>query len=952
MDRRAFSVAFLLCAGIIGALPATARAQASISGLVQDSTGAVLPGVTVEASSSALIERVRAVVSDESGRYSIVDLRPGTYSVVFSLPGFNGVRREGIVLEGSVAAQVNTELKVGEVNETITVSGAAPLVDVQSTLQQKALTKEVLAILPGDRSFRGRAALVPGVIVPGYNTGVSAHGSDPGESIKTIDGFRTGNLLSGRGGTGGGGVGGTGFGLGNNEVAYEEMVYDLGAQSAELQVSAPRMNAIPKQGGNRYSGTFLGYGAGSALQADNRTPELMAILPRTNDLTAYTWDLHLALGGPIRRDKLWFFMSATAEDFKFRILDAYLPDGSLAFQGGHVNTTSVARLTYQLNDRNKFSGSFDRARTWNINNTLTPLVSPEAASDNDVPGWLLQLKWNSPISNRLLLEAGVGVHSVDVYYYPHYPAGPLALTYYELSTGRWTGAGISRFWYQSLNAQPGASLTYVTGSHALKLGGNTVRAWQRTGTLNNVDILRLNTLNGNPSSVVVTNQPNISTQELNADLGLYGQDRWTIGRLTVNLGARYDHFNATVPAHSVAAGRFVPAREFAAISNVPNWNDWAVRFGLAYDLFGNGRTALKVSSGRFVAGEAFASTSIFDPLASKTEQRSWRDVDGNRSVLDGNGNVQYAEVGPPLNNNFGLATGILRIDPSLARGINWEHSVLLQHELFRGVSVSGGYYHRRFANLALTDNLLVDPVRDYTPFTFTAPRDPRLPDGGGEVITAYNLNPAKLGLVDAVYKTSSRNFQTYDGLEVTANVSLRNNQFAYATLTSGRTAANLCEVDDPNLFRFCDTASPFRHLVKAGGSFSLPYAISLGVTFQMYDNPTQPTGGGGISAAPYIRSTYNISSAIAGIPITGGGTIPVQLIAPNTLFYSYYKQLDLRIARNFHLGRVRARPLLDLYNLLNASGITRVNENFGALFLRPQAIQPGRYLRLGAQIDF
>src|SRR4051794_34676162 len=174
---RLVSRIFLIGLAVV-ALPSLAAAQASISGLVQDTSGAVLPGVTVEAASPALIEKTRSVVTDSAGRYSIVDLRPSAYSVTFSLPGFASVKRDGVVLTGTFDAQINADLKVGSLQETVTVSGASPVVDVKNTVREAVLTKEQIEVLPGSRTVKGRAALIPGVVIPGGNTGAVAHGSD------------------------------------------------------------------------------------------------------------------------------------------------------------------------------------------------------------------------------------------------------------------------------------------------------------------------------------------------------------------------------------------------------------------------------------------------------------------------------------------------------------------------------------------------------------------------------------------------------------------------------------------------------------------------------------------------------------------------------------------------------------------------------------------------------
>jgi hypothetical protein len=445
----------------------------------------------------------------------------------------------------------------------------------------------------------------------------------------------------------------------------------------------------------------------------------------------------------------------------------------------------------------------------------------------------------------------------------------------------------------------------------------------------NGDISTLTFVNRQPNSVTVLNTPIAERDNLNADLGLYAQDRWTVNRFTFNVGARYDRFNASIPAQTAPAGRFVPARQFAAIPNQPNWNDWATRLGVAYDLFGNGKTALKGNVSKYVAGESMNSTSPYNPMGLKSESRSWTDRNGDGTVLNPDGSVQYNEIGPARNVNFGLDTGTTHLDPSLPRSYNWEEMLLIQHELRAGFAITAGYYSRQYYNLTWTDNLLVDPNRDYTPFTIVAPADPRLPGGGGQLITLYNLSPAKLGLVDNLVKASPTRRQTYDGFEVTANTRLKNGAFMQGGLTTERTSTYNCEVANPNLRRFCDNVPPFRTMFKAAGSYPLPYAFQISGVLRFLPGNT-------------LGANYTVTSAIAGVPLTGGGS----------LFSAYQDQLDLRLMRTFKFGRVRAQALVDMYNATNASAATTLTQTFGPSWLRPQAILNARYLRFGTQIDF
>src|SRR5437762_4836260 len=178
-------------------LPATVYAQATIAGVVKDTSGAVLPGVTVEASSPALIEKVRSVVSDGTGQYQIVNLVPGTYTVTFTLPGFNAVKREGIVLSGSFTAKIDADLRVGALEETITVSGETPIVDVQNTKRQRVIDREIIDNIPTSRTAYDMASLIPGVSRSGLTNQDDGGSSSSGSQIGSvaIHGGRTGDQV-------------------------------------------------------------------------------------------------------------------------------------------------------------------------------------------------------------------------------------------------------------------------------------------------------------------------------------------------------------------------------------------------------------------------------------------------------------------------------------------------------------------------------------------------------------------------------------------------------------------------------------------------------------------------------------------------------------------------------------------------------------------------------------
>ena len=291
-------------------LPATAGAQGgSISGLVEDTTGGILPGVTVEADSPVNIEGTITAFTDGAGRYTVISLRPGTYTITFTLPGFNTFIREGIVLIGDAAVQVNASLAVGALEETVTVSGESPVVDVQQVRRQFVATRQMMDVLPAARTFSARALLIPGVRNAGMGEGQywpAVHGSTTRDAQTMNDGMRANSTVD---------DGQFQMGWEMNDAATAELTFEAGGAPAEAQVGGVIQNAIPKEGGNTFSGTWFTYYGAEAFSSDNRTPELEDLLGEVNRL-AYDYDTNPAIGGRFIRDRLWFFTSFRGQDNK------------------------------------------------------------------------------------------------------------------------------------------------------------------------------------------------------------------------------------------------------------------------------------------------------------------------------------------------------------------------------------------------------------------------------------------------------------------------------------------------------------------------------------------------------------------------------------------------------------------------------------------------------------
>jgi hypothetical protein len=929
-------IAFLL------ALPSLVHAQAGIAGVVRDSTGAALPGVMVEASSPALIEKARSVTTDGAGQYSIVNLSPGTYEVTFTLQGFRTVRRTGVILEGTFTAQVNADLAIGSLEETITVAGASPVVDVVNNRQQIVVNREMLDSIPtATRSLQARANLIPGtVITPGGSgqTAMTIHGSLSNDQVVMVDGMRL-NLLEGQGQF---------SGVYLNDGMAQEISYDTGAGNAEVAQGGLRVNMIPREGGNRFSGAFFAQGSNGPLQSDNRSPEVIAAGIEQEAGLDYTYEINPSFGGPIKRDRLWFYLTYKLQDTKNYVPGAiFESDGSPAFTKSWPNYSFVTRLTWQATERDKVRFYFDKQQNGGRYSGVSRLVTAEASHLLNTPhAYTPQLKWTQTTTNRLMLEAGITLFDQNFLRELQSSVGPTDLRHLELNTGMATVAYDNPMDSATKNWTTMASLTYVTGSHSFKTGmshgwGERIRTWQGH------DVSTLRFRGGSPSQVTVKNMPvGESIERMNADFGAFVQDTWTLRRTTLNLGGRYDYFNAEVPAASSPAGTFVPAREVPAVKDVPNWHDWAIRFGVSHDLFGNGKTAVKGNVSKYVASEAVGYASLFNTLSLSTQNVTWTDRNGDRTVLNPDGSVQIDEIGARTA-NFGLPSGTNRPDPDLKRGHNWEYSVQLQHELFPRVSVTGGYYRRTFHNLQITDNLNLSPT-DWTPVTIVAPSDGRLPGGGNYPVAIFTRNAGVTTAVDNLRTFSTDNSRTYNGMELNGRATLPNGAIFLGGITTERTASISCDQrDNPNNLRFCDSVGPFRTQLKLNGTYPLPYDFNVSGAFT-----SRP--GGSISADYEITTLPDGSLVLGANGVTR--SIEINLFEPATMFLDRINQVDLRLARTFRFGRYRIQGMVDFYNVLNAGSVTSVNETFSGgadnEWLAPTSIQVARYVRFGGQISF
>jgi hypothetical protein len=855
MRKLASRISVAACLALV---PVVASAQTSaIAGEIRDTSGGVLPGVAVEVSSPALIERIRTAATDGAGRYNIIQLRPGVYSVVFTLPGFSTVRRDNVVLTSDFTATINAVLRVGAVEETITVSAESPVVDVQSVTTRTVMTRDVLDAIPTGRNIQAVGIMIPGTSIAVGGGGalsrdVGGSGNlqqsplqyrGSGDSVQTVEGMRLNNLCAS----------GQYSGVYWNDGSFQEISYVTGAESAEMGQGGIRINMVPKDGGNTFRGSMFGNYTQGAWTGNNLGENLAGDLTYNpnNRITEVgkiqeIWDVNPSFGGPIVEDRAWFTATFRHWGVNKSIADSYFDLDPSPFRyaadlsrpgidDGHIVSRS-GRLAWQVSERDKVSSYHDDQRKYRNHWGISANVPPEAAGVQVTPTSYVSVhKWTRTQTNRLLFDVGFAIYSQEYteLYQPSVLGGfsdkvwdasqiqqARVYTVLDQSTGKIAEAWSAPADHFSTLRTYSASASYVTGSHSFKFGGTVSEGPWRLVQMYTGDVQPITYNAGAPVSVTLR-LPNDRRNGIKADTALFVQDRWTMGNATLNLGVRYDWFIGETLPQDVLAGRFNEAKHFercpdgrndpraGCVGTVQNWKDISPRVGVAYDLFGTGRTALKASYARYVNGEAIATANASNPITvlGLTDVRPWRDLDGNGSPFDANGTIQIGELSASTATaTFGRNVSTTSTDPGVLngwgkRGNNQEVTVSAQHQLVGRMSVNGGYFRRWFGNQTTTDDLRYDNNSYDGPFCITAPGNANLPGGGGyQVCNLYDLKPAELGRPANSLIRFASDFggitNRYEGFDINLE-----NRFVNGAFLRGGIQATSRTFDDCNLTR-------------------------------------------------------------------------------------------------------------------------------------------------------
>jgi hypothetical protein len=912
--------------------------------------------------------------------------------VTFTLPGFSGVRRPGIELAGSFTATVNADMAVGAVEETITVTGETPVVDVSNTIQQRVIDRDTIDLIPAGRDiYNMAAATIPGVTATQRDIGgvnparttspgsVSIHGSLSGDQQLFQNGISMMATAS------------SSFGLGgqHNTAGTQEVTFDTSAGSAEFSTGGVRINVVPRDGGNTYSGIMYYRFTNSDLANSNLTDDLIARGLRNPNAVKTNWEFNPGFGGPIRRDKLWFYLS-----YRYTQDDSYVAgmyynknennpnvwnyEADLTRPAVKLSTAKEgkARITWQATPKNKFGVTWSEQKDCACPTELSATVSPEAGTFRPQPVIrVANVDWTAPLTNRLLVEAGYLRNRIQSNQLPVDGFNPAMISVVEQSTGvRYRAAEqYRRQPHESYNFR--SALSYITGGHAIKFGFTHRSGWIDFYTYDFQPLTyRFN--NGVPNQLTQRALPSLYKGEINHDIGLYAQDRWTRSQLTLYYGLRFDAFKSSFPETLIGPAALAPSRNFVfPEQDNLNWRDITPRVGAAYDLFGNGKTALKMSVNKYLqnagAGQGGGNTSIFAGAAPAnalvlSTTRNWRDADRDY-VPDCDLTVPATngECGPMANANFGRVRLGREYDPELmngwgSRGYNWEYSVGVQHELLPRVALDVGYFRRVYGNIIVTNPNPNLTAADYDRFSIAAPSNPGLPGSGGYPVDGlFNLRPERFGLPATALVTHAKNYgkqiDHWNGFDVTINARPRAGMLLQGGLSTGRRSTDNCEVAEqvPGVLQtgnvwtplqYCHQDTAFESQVKLNGSYTLPrFDVLVSAVYQNIQGPTIRAN----YVAPNALVAQSLGRSLAG----GAANMTVAVIKPGTEYGGRMNQLDLRIGKLLRFNGTRTMFHVDIYNLFNASPVLSENPNYAA-FRRPTEILLARFVRLSAQFDF
>jgi hypothetical protein len=918
----------------------------SIAGIASDTSGGVLPGVSVTLSGEKLIGGVQSAVTDATGAYRFDRLPPGSYRVKFELAGFKTVERDGIMVSAAFVANVTVKLEVGQMTETVTVMGQSPTVDTKSNVQQTVMTQDILEGVPTGRDPWSVAKIIPGVAISVYDVGgtqssqqssLSSHGSSVADVTYNIDGASV-NWPGSNGGL---------TQMYFDQGMFEEVNYLTSAIPAEVMAGGITINMVTKDAGNKWRGDARVSGAVQKLQSVNTTdPSLPAGF--LGNPVKNLYDVNVGGGGALVQDRLWLNGSIRRWVVN-KYVNARNPDGSQALDDNEMENYS-GKAVYSASQNHKFAFSVNHSgkTRGHYRNTPPDIMTDIASLYQTNPGTSAQAKYTG-LFQKLVYESSFSLMKGqgNYMYQPGTPSTAIRAIDSTLDTANFAAFAqefqpCSRLVFDNMvsYSKPG-----WWGDHLFKGGVQFLRqSWGVNYSV--LNDLYLNYNDNKAVSVTEFNTPSTS-ENIEDTLGAFFQDTWTVAnRLTLNLGVRFDHNVGTIPAESTTGGQFVGPESFPESTpirqNLPSW-----RTGLVWDVVGNGSTALKASWSRYGLQVGIDRLTNVNPLTVGSRTCPWTDPTPGGGTTE----PSLATVLTEINTSECTAFPTLSVHYASPNGPRWPYSDELtagiERQVLTDMRLAVMYYRRTNRDQIGEFNTAVPPS-DYVPVTVTIPNGP----SGPMTATVYNLSsPALVHASNLVLDNASYLDTTYNGIEITASKRMTHRWQMVAGLTVGENKGGLntgaltvgqsstVDLNNPNnTYGNGAVGYDSKMAFRLSGSYVLPKDFTVAGT--MISN-------GGF---PYV-STYTVTRA----------KVPSLVLASQTVYLSdrgderlpTVTMVDLRLSRPFRFAGNRSIvPQVEVFNVGNSSAIVGLNSAVGGTYLVPNAIVAPRLVRFGISVDF
>jgi hypothetical protein len=918
-----------------------------------DDQGAVMPGASVTITSPVLPRPIEGT-TDAGGVFQLPGLTPGSYTVRVALQGFQALIRENVIVRQGQTVNIEAPMKVGALTEAVTVTGESPVVDTRSVGSRTNIDSALLESTPGGKDIWNILEYkAPGVVVEGPDVGgnkgglqrsMSARGTPNGQNTQMLNGVNVNDPAA------------QGFSM-NYYIpsAFENIQVSTGAQDISIGTGGVLINMVTKSGTNQFRGEALQTYQGKQTQSNNVDEDLrnMGHRPDANSTELIT-NSNFQLGGPILKDRMFFFGSLNYQATHVKVPDfptvvpSYIatPLSDTSDQDTTDILAGEGKVTYQLGTANRLEGYLSKQRYDKPNRGAGAGLTQDSASKELDTFVIAQLAYNRVLTDRMFFDAKTSYNNTRFPLYQKTDLQPITdqANNNALYRNRNSSQIMFRRRMQTIVNFQYYVPTFAGGRHEFKAGFDNGYTPEDVDTLrvDDVNLAFRSTPTRTPTTVTIFNTP-LHQERAVMSTAFYGQDSYTVGRLNLIGGIRWERVEGYLPAQSTGASRFFPdglvfqgvniggvtqnytvRKNFDAVRNNPLWKNWAPRIAATYDLFGNGKTAVKASWGRYL--DQINTGTPPNPNANINQQYVWNDINGDLIFQPGNAawdGLKYVggEFGA-LNSTNGLA--VATFDRSVNRPKRDEVTLTLNHELFRSFLLDISYLHTRERDPQGTiDNNIDLWPSFYTQVTLNEPgRDGVFGTGDEHPITVYNQNAGVTTTTRQI--NDDRLANKYNGLDIIATKRFEDGWTLLAGYTYSRQTVELTSLANPNnaFVNASGVSGGRRHVFKASGSYTLPYKVLLAANLRLQ------------SGLPVTR-TWTVPTCTASVTTNcTRQSLTVNAEPRGSVELPVLPTMDLRAGRFFDFAGNRVELSVDVYNLTNANTVFNARTGTGQTAIR------------------